>query len=312
MIKNNTFRRSIATGRLVFPVVIILSICIWLISSKVWTNFISMGIYTLIGYMLIETNTKFSIIRNRTTLHVSFYFIFTSVCIFIHNFCADIFIPLFILLSLIHLFSGYENNKASGHIFSSFLYLTISGLISQIFFFYIPIYILSMIGLRCANLKYFLSALIGIITPFWILFVYSFWFDKMYFFYKPILNVANINPLLFSRTTSTEIISMVLISILSLVAIFHYFSSSFSEKTQTRAYILFLIVIEIWTLLLSLINPESLTNLIQVNILCSSILLGHFFTITRSFITNIFFIISIVTIISLATYNIWIQYFSFF
>ena len=69
----NKLQTEIATGRLTLPVVILICLFLWGVSIHSWNELISFISCALTGYMMIEINTAFTLIRTRTMLHVSLF-----------------------------------------------------------------------------------------------------------------------------------------------------------------------------------------------------------------------------------------------
>lgn len=82
----NKLQTEIATGRLTLPVVILICLFLWGASIHSWNELISFISCALTGYMMIEINTAFTLIRTRTMLHVSLLGLsYRHVCFFIHS-----------------------------------------------------------------------------------------------------------------------------------------------------------------------------------------------------------------------------------
>ena len=82
----NKLQTEIATGRLTLPVVILICLFLWGVSIHSWNELISFISCALTGYMMIEINTAFTLIRTRTMLHVSLFGFIISACMFLHPF----------------------------------------------------------------------------------------------------------------------------------------------------------------------------------------------------------------------------------
>ncbi|MEE1233464.1 MAG: hypothetical protein U0L16_09430, partial [Phocaeicola sp.] len=78
MTDRNTIQYEIATGRATLPVAIVLSLALWLLTFRVWTDFFSLLAGYGIAYLLIELNTTFALIRTRTSLPSAFFLFFFS------------------------------------------------------------------------------------------------------------------------------------------------------------------------------------------------------------------------------------------
>ena len=75
-------------------------------------------------------------------------------------------------------------------------------------------------------------------------------------------------------------------------------------------FLIVLIAVEAWIYLLGILQPQHFDILLQMQVIVGSILTGHLFTLTRNRFSGIFFIITFVTLITLAIYNLWMQFFN--
>ena len=79
----NKLQTEIATGRLTLPVVILICLFLWGVSIHSWNELISFISCALTGYMMIEINTAFTLIRTRTSACLGLSY--RHVCFFIHS-----------------------------------------------------------------------------------------------------------------------------------------------------------------------------------------------------------------------------------
>ncbi len=311
MKRGNKIQSAIATGRFTLPVVAISVLIIWMISIKPWTDIITMFIYAITGYLLIELNTAFSLIKVRTTLHVSIYMIATAVCMFLHDFKDISLIPLLFVYSLFCFLNSYEHSNPTNTIFSSLFFLGTATILFPYMIFYTPLLLLSMVSFRCMNIKSFFAALVGIIAPYWIFFAYTFLTDQLNLFLTTFKEMIKISPFNFTDIKNSELISSIIIFSLSFITSLSYFSSSYMDKIRSRVAFTFIIIIELWSLILWLLNPSHTAGIMEIQIICYSILTGRIFAVTKNRFSNIFLIITILCFVFLAIYNIWTQFFNF-
>ena len=93
--------------------------------------------------------------------------------------------------------------------------------------------------------------------------------------------------------------------ILFIVSAVHCIAAGFEDKIRTRAYLQFLIDLTIFLFLLIAIQPNYCNDLLPLLMISNSILIGHFFVLTNSKSSNVFFIISLVSLTLLFAFNIW-------
>ena len=108
----NKLQTEIATGRLTLPVVILICLFLWGVSIHSWNELISFISCALTGYMMIEINTAFTLIRTRTMLHVSLFGFIISACMFLHPFHISNLVPPAFIIALFQL-SIFSSNIAN-------------------------------------------------------------------------------------------------------------------------------------------------------------------------------------------------------
>ena len=115
MIFAKRFQRELTTGRLTLPVSVLLSLLLWSRNLNSTEAFINLMVFALIGYLLIEINTIFTLIRNRTTLHACLFWLISGICIFLHPFRLVHLIPLAFMVALFQLFGSYEQDNITSN-----------------------------------------------------------------------------------------------------------------------------------------------------------------------------------------------------
>lgn len=305
------FQTDIATGRFTLPVVILICLILWGFTFSAWSDAVSFFILAICGYLMIEMNTTFTLIRTRTTLPVSLYWYLSTIFFFLHPFDWSNFVPLAFLLSAFQLFFSYESDHAPAHIFHSFFFIGLGSIAFPQLIYFTPFLALNTIVFRAFNTKSFFSAILGLTTPYWFLFGYAFFYDKMHLFYEPVKEMLHLYPIEYSMTSPAGITATIFTTLLLATGAVHYFQVAYLDKTKTRIYLSFLAYAGAWTTLFMLLQPQHLHTLLPIQLICATFLSGHLFTLTRNKATGILFIVTFAIIIVLTVYNTWIQFFSF-
>ena len=306
----NRFQIQVATGRFTLPVVVIVCLLLWGISLQKWNELASMAIIGLIGYVMIEANTAFNLIRTRTSLPVSIYGWIATALFFLHQWEWSNLIPLIFILSVFQQFRCYESSSPTNPVYHAFLFIGLGSLIFPPFIYFVPLFLGSMIPFRAMSGRSFLASLFGIITPYWFLFGYAFFFDKMELFWEPIEEMTYFHPIVYNHLTPTEIISWGIITLLLIVSSIHYGYAAYMDKTRTRIYHSFVAFAGFWATLFSILQPVHLQKLMPIQLICMAFLSGHLFSLTRNRFSGILFIVIFATFILLMIFNLWMQYFN--
>ena len=306
----NRFQIEVTTGRFTLPVVILVCLLLWGVSFQGWNELISLGITTIIGYVLIETNTAFNLIRTRTTMPVCIYWLIASALFFLHPFEWTNLVPLIYLLATYQLFVSYESPSLSPPIFHTFLLVSLGSMVFPPFLYIVPLLWGSMIPFRAMNGKSFLASWIGLITPYWFLFGYGVYFDEMHLLLRPLQEALHFHPIDYRCLTINEITSWAYITVLLLISGIHYWQIAYMDKTRTRIFHSFLAVAGIWVTVCSILQPVYVREWMSIQLVCTAFLSGHLFSLTRNRFSGIFFIVTFVLYILLMSFNLWMQYFN--
>ena len=131
--------------------------------------------------------------------------------------------------------------------------------------------------------------------PYWMLFGHAFFYNEMELFYRPfnqLLTIGEFFNLQILQPWELAILGYLLV--MFIVSAVHCIAAGFEDKIRTRAYLQFLIDLTIFLFLLIALQPIYCSALLPLLIISNSILIGHFFVLTNSKSSNVFFIISLV------------------
>ena len=299
-----------ATGRFTLPVVILICLLLWGSTFQEWNELISLGVTVIIGYVFIETNTTFNLIRTRTSMPVCLYWLIATALFFLHPFEWTNLVPLVFILATYQLFHSYESVSSSPFIFHSFLFIGLGSIAFPQLLYMVPMLWGSMILFRAISIKSFLASIIGLMTPYWFIFGYALYFNEMHILLTPLREAAHLYPIDYSHLTLPEIASWGFITLLLIVSGFHYWQISYMDKTRTRIYHSYLAIAGFWATLLSILQPVHWCEWLSIQLICTAFLCGHLFSLTRNRFSGIFFIVTFVLYILLMSFNLWMQYFN--
>ncbi len=299
-----------ATGRFTLPVVILICLLLWGSTFQEWNELISLGVTIIIGYVFIETNTTFNLIRTRTSMPVCLYWLIATALFFLHPFEWTNLVPLVFILATYQLFHSYESVSSSPFIFHSFLFIGLGSIAFPQLLYMVPMLWGSMIPFRAISIKSFLASIIGLMTPYWFVFGYALYFNEMHILLTPLREAAHLYPIDYSHLTLPEIASWGFITLLLIVSGFHYWQISYMDKTRTRIYHSYLAIAGFWATLLSILQPVHLCEWLSIQLICTAFLCGHLFSLTRNRFSGIIFIVTFVLYILLMSFNLWMQYFN--
>ena len=266
---------------------------------------VSFLVYAIIGYFLIELNNQFSIIRMRASMQTAIYFLLVTVCPGMHLLYIGDIVALGSLISIYFLFKSYQQAQAAGYLFYSFFFIGAGSILFPQLTILSVLWLLEAYRFQSLTPRSF-CALLGWMLPYWMLFGHAFFYNEMELFYRPfnqLLAFGEIFNLQILQPWELAILGYLLV--MFIVSAVHCIAAGFEDKIRTRAYLQFLIDLTLFLFLLIALQPIYCSALLPLLIISNSILIGHFFVLTNSKSSNVFFIISLVGLILLFAFNIW-------
>lgn len=332
--RNKRLQNQVTAGRLTLPAVILICTLCWVSTyflfphlsishaeegfSSLWQSvrnvpfpdwaerIVSFLVYATIGYFLIELNNRFAIIRMRASMQTAIYFLLVTACPEMHLLYAGDIAALAFLISIYFLFRSYQQSHASGYLFYSFLFIGAGSIFFPLLTAFSVLWLFEAYRFQALTLRSFCGALIGWTFPYWLLFGHAFFYNEMELFYRPFTELANVGDFFNLHALQPwEMAVLGYLFMLFAVSAAHCIAAGFEDKIRTRAYLQFLTDLNVFLFLLIALQPVYCSNLLPILMISCSILVGHFFVLTNSKSSNLFFIVALVGLILLFAFNIW-------
>lgn len=308
----NRFQYQVATGRLTLPVAAILTLIVWTLSSvHDWLSISSLLAYGLTSYLLIETETKFVLIRTRTTLPAVLFLLLYAAMPFLHETSLTCILPVLFILMLLFLFRSYESPYASGALFQAFFCLGISSFILPALAWLTPLLYIHTISLRSLNIRSFFAGIIGFTLPYWLLFGYYVWTDDLEAVYPYLMRLFQFQPINYHTLTLTHYVSWSIVLIFSGIYGTLYLRSAFKDKVQTRILLRIFVWMMLWLNLLCVLQPQYFQALLPLMLIPASLISAHYFALTFNRVSHILFNTTLILWVSLCLFNLWMHFFNF-
>lgn len=333
--RRRTLQNIIATGRFTLPAVILITAICWVVSVflvpeelagtaseiggvysfvklipiqdlPLWINqAICFLLHLTIGYFLISLNNTFGIIRIRASVQTSVYLLLMAACPALHILSTGDAAAVALLLSIFFLFASYQNPNGTQELFESFILLGVGSLAFPQLTLFAPILWMGAFSFQSLTVRSFMASVLGWSLPYWFILGYSFFTEQMELFYRPFQELVSFQPPQLNILYPWEIATLSYCLILYLISSVYVFINSHKDKIRTRLYLRFLILICFCLLAFIFLQPVHCANLLPLLFVCVSILIGHMFTLTNSKVSNLFFIVAVLSLLGLLYYNIW-------
>ena len=253
-----------------------------------------------IGIGLLRVNNLFSLIPKHTLLPFFFFLLF-ELCSPSLSLLGNGNISAAILLSILVLFfRAYQQNRAQ----PAFLIMgiiSVGTLFCSSLFYYIPLFILGFLQIKYFSIKSLLGALLGLITPFWILIG----MDLM-----PFSRLCLLLPDFTGSIPATlpyddpQFLIVVLTALLGLFSGVTMLYALFNEKRQIRAYNGFTNLLSIYSAILLILDYRNYTLYLPVLNLAVAMQSAFIFTMNGKKATVVSFYLIVTLYIGLFIWNL--------
>ncbi|MDE6081990.1 MAG: hypothetical protein K2F70_06945 [Muribaculaceae bacterium] len=247
------------------------------IANPITSLVVSLAVNFMTGYAMVLITKQFNTIRSLSRLMATFFIIMqTATPALMGEFSSGTFLTAVMVLETALLFSCYDNKAAIRRIFLLFFILTSCGLCCFSMLLYIPFFLPALAQMRMFGFRQVIAALIGVITPFWLLL--GFGIITLDDFYIPeIYTIVNCIPSL----TLPQLSVIVLTTLSGIIFMVSNLMKLLSYNAQIRAYNGFLLLMFFATLLLMFVDTNSITVYIPMLNLTAAYQIAHFFAERR-------------------------------
>ena len=305
------FQNRITESRRTLPITILYGVGIWLLAGLVhqgwWFQFLCFfaSVYTMIhlnnNNLLIRIYSR-SVSCAFITLSCTAVWQFSSISSTITLLCTT--------LALLLLFFCYQDKSATGYTFYMFGLISTGSLFEPHYLLFVPIFLLLMATtIYSLSIRTFFASLFGLIAPYWL---YTGWQLLLNRHHPEVafdfLNRFNEVQWVTDYTTVTlqQWAYLALLAVLFVVGSIHFWMTSYMDKIRVRQIYSSLIMLTIYTTVLLALQPQKYDTLIGMLTITVSPIAAHFFALTHTRMSNIFFIATMAVILLLTGMNLWI------
>ena len=325
-----SFQNRVTTGRFTLPVVVVISMACWLAGGLLlpeeslsrqagsalwqatgvggWPLWILLAagflLHGVAGWLLIELNNAYAIIRVRASVQTSVYLLLVAACPPLYGLCADSVAVVCCLLALFFLFGSYQKRQSAGFLFKAFLFLGLGSLVVPWLTWLAPLFWAGAYQFRSLQGKSFVASLLGWALPYWFLLGHAYFYGQMELFCRPFREMVDFAPLHFDFRPD-EWFALGYLFVLYAVSSGHCLVAGYEDKIRTRSYLHFFML---WCFCLFAfigLQPDRGVEVLPLLLAGIGVLFGHFFALTSSRASNLFSMAAVVVLCLLFGLNLW-------
>ncbi len=273
--------------------------------GKGFTYIIGMAFMFGGAFLLHRANYVLVLIREKTMLPFLFYVLFIST--------NPDFFPLkstsvgvfCLILAIYQLFTTYHDPEAREKAYSATLLIGIGSLLWVHLLWFLPLFWLGMYNFRSLTPRTFIASLLGVATVYWFLLGWCVWQRDFTLFSVPFSTLFKVRFLATDGIVLLDWISIMAIALLTVVASLNIVMHDTEDSLRSRQFLSFLIAMSIWAFGLYFLYEQVSEEFLETACVPASILIAHFFTVTRGKLVFWSFFATVAILIATLFIRIW-------
>ena len=278
--------------------------CAWIPNKEV--AYLIGGTLTLGGALFLSRlNYSLSLIREKTRLPLLIYILLTSTNTYFFPINPTTLGVFCLILALYQFFLSYHNGYDRDLPMNCGLLIGIGSLLWIYLLWFLPLIWIGMYTFRSLTLRTFLATVIGASVFYWFFFVWCLWNGDFIPLTTTFAGLFKISPVDISRINLSEWVTVLGGVAFTTIASINIIINEIDDSLRARQYLSFLISMAAWGFVLSLLFRSETEEFLETACIPASILLAHYFTVTKGKIRNILFFLMVIILTSSLFIQIW-------
>ncbi|WP_434503217.1 hypothetical protein [Prevotella sp.] len=312
--RNKRRQERFALSRFALPVTAIYgalaTLAAGVIEQELWLQTTALFAATI---MMVFMNNRYSLIRVYSRMVSCSYLVLMTMATFLFPSIHGAIIEVAFIAACMFLFNAYQNPHGAGAVFYAFAMIGISSIFFVQILYYVPIlWFILATNILALSTRTIAASIIGLIIPYWFVAGYYASTGNMQAFIDHFCDLAKFGKLFdYSMINNHQAVTFIFIAILGITGTIHFLRNSYNDKIKTRMLYESFIAFEIATIVFTILQPQHFDFLLRILIISTAALIGHFITLTHTWITNIAFHLIIVITLLITAYNLWMPSLTF-
>lgn len=309
--KRRRFQNRVVESIFTLPVCAVFAAVMWWWPKGSFSIDYLLGLLlcALTAYVILEINNVNALVRIRTRMVSCLWLLLAAGCGFLHTASAPLFATGCLVVSYSQLCRTYQRTDITIQAFHAYLLLALGSLVFPSMLLISVLYGIYLFAyMRSLNLRAMLSALMGLFVPYWLWMGWCLWQQDFSPLLTHLSDVVDFRiPVLADYTSQplSVLSAWGLTSLLALVSIIHYLRNRYDDKIRVRMLLYIFVCQAMFLELAIFLQPQFLPFLLPMFMVSACPLIAHYFALTGSWISNAFFILSILLFAAVAVINLW-------
>ncbi len=272
--------------------------------SAGWVGYLlSFPIFVLVAYIL----NSLVILETRTPWLASLFLYLLSMNFYLHGNIQLAISLLFFIFSITMLSTCIVYDGVERRVYSIFLLIASSALIFPQFIYLIPIFFLYLFIAEIFKIKTLFAALLGFVTPFWLLFGSEYIYPKLNFITRYFISGVSELFVLHSNCSLTiaQILFMSIEMMLIIQSVWLLVATSNPAKPVMRRMLSLFVITNIYLWTLSWFVAHNYDMFLMWRLPGTALMLAYVITVKITKLSNIYFVILNVLLLLVAFFGLW-------
>lgn len=302
-------QNRLCVSRFQLPCTGLITILLWWLPQGGYTQSNGLGLLlcALTAFLLMKTDQTYALIRAYTHSVASVWLLLVTVMGFLHDFTLQLLAAPCLAASHYLLFRTYQQHQPVSDVFHTFVMLGLGALflppmvwLAPFYFWYLAVFMTAF------TFRGLWAGLIGFLLPLWMAGNICFLTNRLSLVWAWWGNVAA-----FPLPTTTDYLSLplplvaswLLVGLLTLWCSGQYLQHSYNDKIKTRMLLYVHLMQSGLLLVLGAVQPQHAESLLPLLMVSASPLVGHYFTLVRTWVCTAWFALALLgcTVLALLT-----------
>ncbi|MBO7120465.1 MAG: hypothetical protein J6W03_09130 [Bacteroidaceae bacterium] len=315
-VKQNRLQNKVAGSVFTLPFCAIAAIGMWWLPQRAFDVRCLLGLLfcLLTTYIIMETNARQHIIRIRTRMMSCVWLVLAASLSFMHPLGEPVLAATLLSISYLLLFRCYQRHRPQAIAFHAFLMLSLGSFFAPVMLpMAIPFFLYLVIFLRSMTKRAFWAGILGLAVPYWCYAVWCFVTKDMQSFLARLTDMVQFEMPSVELLTSMPLVRQVsagVVALLSIISILHYLQTKYDDKIRVRMILYIYVSQTVLLMAFLLAQPAHYETTMALLLASASPLIAHYFSLSGSWLTTIFFLLSVLLTAGMATLNLWLTSFT--
>ena len=273
-----------------------------IIENNIVGILVNSGIILLTATLLTKIATHFQLVKEQTLLPLLFFLLFQLLTpTFINHFEPANILSLILFVLVAILYTCYQENRSTEKSFIIALIVSTLSFVEAHILYLLPILIIGIIQMQAASLRTFAAMIVGLFTPYWIVWGVG-WVELSHFDFTTLALSLQI------PTIDIQLIPVAVIMFIGFMCGISNLYNAFNEKIYTRATNGFINLLSTYTALLLIIDNTNYLQYLPILCGCVALQTSYFFTTRTKRTTTIALIVLVALVMAWIGWMYWGSY----